>query len=92
VRCIVAELCDRYLKEHAEPHKKASSVAQDRRLIECRLHKELGTTKADAVTRADVMRRHHSLRATPYEAKRLLALLSKIFQLSRSVARAPAAF
>lgn len=80
----VAQLCHRYLREHAEPHKKASSVAQDRRLIDRRVLPALGTTKADAVTRDDVMRLHHSLCATPYEANRSLALLSKLFSLAEA--------
>jgi len=80
----VAQLCDRYLKEHAEVHKKASSVAEDRRLIDTRVRPALGTIKADAVTRDDVMRLHHSLRATPYEANRTLALLSKVFNLAEA--------
>jgi len=40
--------------------------------------------KADAVTREDVMRLHHSLRKTPYEANRVLALLSKLFNLAEA--------
>ncbi len=59
-------------------------MAEDRRLIERRVRPALGTTKADAVTRADVMRLHHSMRATPYEANRTLALLSKLFNLAEA--------
>jgi len=32
--CTVAQLCQRYLQEHAEQHKKASSVGEDRRLTQ----------------------------------------------------------
>ena len=82
--CSVAQLSDRYLKEHAELHKKPSSVAGDRRLIDKRVCPAFGTLKADAITRADVMRLHHSLRETPYEANRVLALLSKMFNLAEA--------
>ncbi len=80
----VAQLCERYLKEHAEPHKKPRSVAEDRRLIEKRIIPRLGRKKAHAVTRADVLALHHALRATPYEANRTLALLSKLFNLAEA--------
>jgi integrase len=82
--CTVAQLCERYLSEHAERHKKASSVAEDRRLIERRIRTPLGALKVDSVTTDDVMRVHHSLRATPYEANRTLALLSKLFNLAEA--------
>jgi integrase len=82
--CTVSQLCDRYMREHAELHKKPSSAAEDRRLIDRRLRSTLGTMKADGVTRDDVMRVHLSLRATPYEGNRVLALLSKIFNLAEA--------
>ena len=80
----VAQLCERYLKEHAEPHKKPRSVAEDRRLIEKRIIPRLGRKKAHAVMRADVLALHHALRATPYEANRTVALLSKLFNLAEA--------
>lgn len=80
----VAQLCDRYMAEHAGPHKRASSVAEDQRLIDKRIKPVLGAMKADAVTSDDVMRVHHALRNTPYEANRTLALLSKVFNLAEA--------
>ena len=80
----ISELCDRYLSEYAEVHKKPSSAKEDRRLIESRLRSQLGAKKAVAITRADVMRLHHGLRSTPYEANRVLALLSKILNLAEA--------
>lgn len=76
------ELFDRYLTEHADLHKKASSIANDRRLIEKRLRKALGRKKIEQVARSDVAAIHRSLAATPYEANRTLALLSKCFSLA----------
>ena len=78
----MGELADRYLREHAEPHKKPSSVAEDRRLIEARVKPKLGAMKVGDVARADIAKLHHALRATPYEANRTLALLSKMFSLA----------
>ena len=75
-------LCDRYLTEHADVRKKASSAEGDRRLIRLHLRPALGTKKVAAVTRADVAGLHYKLRGTPYEANRVLALASKMFALS----------
>lgn len=75
-------LCDRYLSDHADVRKKASSAEGDRRLIRLHLRPALGSKKVAAVTRADVAGLHHKLRETPYEANRVLALASKMFALS----------
>lgn len=75
-------LCDRYLSDHADVRKKASSAEGDRRLVRLHLRPALGTKKVAAITRADVAGVHHKLRATPYEANRVLALASKMFALS----------
>ena len=80
----VAALAERYLHEHAEPYKKPSSVAEDRRLIEKRINPAFGTKKAAAVSRADVARLHSGLRSTPYEGNRTLALVSKMMTLAES--------
>jgi len=75
-------LCDRYLSDHADVRKKASSAEGDRRLVRLHLRPTLGSKKVAMITRADVAGVHHKLRATPYEANRVLALASKMFALS----------
>ncbi len=79
---IVRELCERYMVEHAETRKKATSIRNDRRLIDTHLMPALGSKKVGAVTRPDIAALHHSLRATPYEANRMLAMASKMFGLA----------
>lgn len=80
---------ERWIREHAEPHKAPASVAGDKLLL-ARFGvafvdrprgevKDLGRTRVDAVTReqvAAVVARH---RDTPIQANRLHALLSAIF-------------
>ena len=78
----VAALADRYLTEHAEPHKKPSSVKSDRRLINANIKPRLGRVKVADVQQSDVTTLHHTMQATPYEANRTLALLSKMFSLA----------
>jgi integrase len=78
----VRDLCGRYLVEHAETRKKESSVRNDRRLIDAHVLPALGARKVAAVTRSEIAAMHHSLRNTPYEANRMLALTSKLFSLA----------
>ena len=78
----VKALAERYLTDHAEVRKRPSSVANDRRLIEKRVLPAIGSVGVNAVTRTDIDRLHQSLRKTPYEANRTLALLSKMFNLA----------
>lgn len=78
----VRDLCTRYLAEHAETRKKESSVRNDRRLIDVHILPALGARKIAAVARCEVAALHHSLRKTPYEANRMLAMTSKMFSLA----------
>ncbi len=80
----VADLATRYFNEHAEPHKRPSSVASDRRLNKAHIEPRLGSIKVADVTRADVAKLHHALRKTPYQANRALALFSKMMHLAEA--------
>ena len=78
----VKELADRYLAEHARPKKKPRSVQTDESNLKNHVKPALGTKKVVAITRADVAQLHHSMRDTPGAANRVLALLSKMFNLA----------
>ena len=79
-----SELLDRYLDEYATQHKKASTVKEDRRLIESKIRPALGSSPVETVCRADIHGLHQKFRKTPYEANRVLALLSKVFNLAEA--------
>jgi integrase len=79
---LMADLFERYLEDHARPHKKASSVKDDEGLIRCLLLPAFRRRKVAEVTRADVDGFHKGLKGTPYRANRALALLSKSFNLA----------
>lgn len=70
-----------YLERHA-PKKKESSLRNDRSMLQNIILPALGSVKVTEVDRADIARLHHSLRSTPYQANRCLALLSKLFNLA----------
>jgi len=76
----VSDLCDRYLAEHAI---KKRSVADDKSMIRRIVRPELGSRKVASITFTDIDRLHRKMtKETPYQANRLLALLSKMFSLS----------
>lgn len=78
----VKELAARYLTEHAEAKKKPSSVRNDRQMNRDYVIPKLGSLKVAAVTRQDVAALHHALREKKFTANRVLALLSKMFNLA----------
>jgi hypothetical protein len=78
----VDSLAKRYLADHAEVRKKASSLRGDRYLLERHVKPRLGRLPLEAVTRQDVGALHHAMRETPYAANRALRLLSKMFALA----------
>jgi integrase len=77
----VRDLCAMYEEEHL-PRKRASSAAEDRRQIQKYIVPKLGRKKVADVTRRDIKTLHKSLESMPYRANRLLALLSKMFNLA----------
>lgn len=78
----VAAVADRYLAEHVEAHNKPSMAKQVQRMVETRVKPALGPIKIGDLTRADVKAWHQAMSATPYEANRALACLSKIMTLA----------
>ncbi len=78
----MAALFERYLADHARDHKKASGLRNDERLIEKRLKPVFARRKVAQLSRDEVAKFHKSLNATPYEANRALALLSKALNLA----------
>lgn len=78
----VADLVADYLQRHALPNKRPVSVRSDRSMLDRLILPHLGKVKVAAVTRRDVEIIHTGLRTKPYRANRVLALLSKMFNLA----------
>lgn len=85
----VNELGARYLEEHAGPKKRPRSVAEDERMLEAYVKKTIGSRKVSEISEQDAARLHHKMRATPYQANRLVALLAKIFDLAEKWGHRP---
>lgn len=75
-------LADRYLVEHADRKKKASSAEEDHRNLRLHILPALGSKPLPAITRVDIQRLQHELHARPTCANRVVALLSKMFNLA----------
>ena len=79
---IMSDLFDKYLSDHAQRHKKPASLINDTRMIEKSLRPIFGSKRVLSVSRQDIRAYHAGLEATPYEANRRLALLSKMFSFA----------
>jgi len=80
----VAHLADRYLTEHVKVKTRPRTENEYRRLLEKFILPDMGCFQIPDVTRTDIIRLHNRHRKTPYQANRLLAVLSKMFNLSES--------
>lgn len=78
----VHELIDRYLDEYARVHKKPSSAKEDERILRRVVAPRLGAMKVLSVARSDIMKLHAAMKDTPYEANRLLGVVSKMFNVA----------
>ncbi len=75
------DLCTDYLERYAKPRKK--TWKEDERRIDRHIRPLWGGIKVKAIKRSDISTFHHKLGKTaPYEANRILALLSKMFELA----------
>ncbi len=78
----VTDLARSYFEFYAEKRKRASSLRNDHQMLDNVILPKLGRLTVAAVTQQDIESLHASLKATPYRANRILALLSKMFSLA----------
>ena len=75
----LADLATEYIEQHAKIKKRKKSAYEDRRMLDKIILPKLGKQRVKAITKRDVGTLHNSLRKTPYQANRVLALLSAMF-------------
>lgn len=75
----VSDLAKEYLERHAEVHKRASTLRNDRAMLTGLIEPHIGQLSLSAVGRRDIEALHQSLKGTPYRANRVLSLLSSMF-------------
>jgi integrase len=75
----ISELADRFMSEHVEQKRKPGTAVFYRHLLDKVIKPELGATKADKLTRTQVARLHGSLKRTPFQANRVLAVIGSMY-------------
>jgi integrase len=78
------ELLTKFLKEHANDKLKASTASEYHRLARLYIQPGLSSRPISELSRSEIARLHSSLADKPYQANRLLALLSKFFNWCES--------
>ena len=78
----VAELAERFDREHIALRLKESTAKSYRRYLERHILPALGRLRVPEVTRADIAQFHHDLRHIRYDANRCLEVISKMFNLA----------
>jgi integrase len=77
----MADICDRFIDEHVKVRLKPSTARDYIYTINNVIKPLLGTRKVADITRTDIAELHHTRRETPYQANRILSLLSKMFNV-----------
>ena len=75
----IAELADRFMIQHVTPKRKAQTAEYYRYILSRIVGPSVGTVKADKLSRSQVWRIHLSLADTPFQANRMLAVVSSMF-------------
>jgi hypothetical protein len=78
----VADLASDYLERHAVPKKRPKSVRDDRAMLENVILPTIGTKKVASIERRDIESVHLRLNDRPYQANRMLALISRMLNLA----------
>jgi integrase len=88
----LAEVAEQFLTEHVEAKRSESSAASYRDLLFRLAIPEIGNRKAEKVTTAEIQRLHGKLASTPYQANRLLRVLSSLYSFAAKAHIVPTGF
>ncbi len=80
----VRSLGERFIDEYVPCHLKPSTQGEYKRCVEIFINPEIGTMKLVSVERTDIAKIHHQLRHIPYQANRVLGVLSIMFNLAEN--------
>jgi integrase len=76
----VAEVAESFLDMHVKAKRKAGTAAHYEDVLSRLVIPEIGKKKAAEVTRADLSKLHLSLSETPFQANRMLAVVSSMYR------------
>lgn len=78
----VNDLCDRFWEEHVTVRLKPRTASGYKRILNKFIRPTLGEALVRDIKRADIADLHHRMRRTPYDANRMLEVVSKMFNLA----------
>lgn len=81
----VSQMGEMFLRDHVKVKRKPRTLVTYRDQLERLANPVIGKTRVVDITRSDIAKLHHSLRGTPYQANRTMALLSKMFNWAEQI-------
>jgi integrase len=78
----VGELVKRFIEEHVEPKTKATTQRQYKEALTRFVLPALGKRLVKDLEPDDIAKLHHGLKETPYQANRVLAVMSKMMKMA----------
>jgi integrase len=75
----LADVAERFLEEHVKAKRAISTASSYKSILDRLVLPELGAKKAGKITTAEVQRLHSRLKDKPYQANRLLRVLSSLY-------------
>jgi integrase len=75
----ITQLVDVFISEHAKPKRKARTAADYAAILHNHLVPRFGKRAADQLTPSDISQLHLSLRGTPYQANRVVAVVASMY-------------
>lgn len=85
-------VAERFLAEHATAKRKARTAANYETLFRLHAWPALGSKKAEAITRADLVKLHSAMSRTPHNANRLLAVIGSMYSYASKSGLVPDGF
>lgn len=85
----IAELADRFMNEYVAPKRKLGTTGFYRDILDRLVKPELGTTRADKISRAQVAKLHGKLQKTPFQANRVLAVIGSMYAFGGRIGAVP---
>jgi integrase len=76
------DVCERFLRDHVGVRLKPITARDYKATINKIIIPELGSRKIVDIARPDIADLHHRYRARPYQANRIVSVLSKLFNLT----------
>ncbi|WP_130472111.1 site-specific integrase [Candidatus Magnetaquicoccus inordinatus] len=85
----IADVAERFQREHVAVKNKPRTVTEYRRLFDRIIIPQLGKYRVDALQRSQIAKLHNSMQKTPYQANRVIELLSILYNWMESVGIRP---